>query len=741
MIGADQKRSVWRSTVERLWGGEPVYPMSKLRESGQAWRARTNYRGLEGLISAENTLDYDLETQGEGIVTISLDYGGGQQKTDWERCMAAEFQWMFQKQWKGFNYHIPKRHYQKNLHGLGIHIWPDITGNWIPRTPCMGEVLFPDGCPFNFDEEGDYFMLRDFLPSYVLYGKIKNERQAHELGWNVEMVWKALTLIDKTAGGTGRGSNAERLAKQLFEGDIGYTATRQSGAWINSIFCREYETGRVSQYSVVEGLDLNEFLYKKRNKYDDWPTELFPYDIGNSTIHSVKGLGDRTKDFFEMMNRIQNSMADQVMLGAYPNMKQNVQNMDPDKMKLAKVGGLNWLPYGCEPSLIQYPDLSRGPLALKEDLQRGMVQNNRGSGGQPIQQQDRMTADEYAMRAQEANRLSTGSEAMQRAHLDSFYDRIVRLCAKPSPGGERWAVLARAWRERCISKGVPSEAFKHIAEVSAVVAYGKGSASARTNAYRELFASPVYASTSDDRKMNIERGYVASLFGYNGVEQYCRSSEDNDIPDADDSFAVQENNALAAGGEALAAPRQNQTDHLEIHFGKVSEIIGAYQNGQIDPQQAYAAVMAFGQHIKQHLDFLAENPTKAQDYKLFFNQWQSLSRIADKMEADIESAAEAEPPEQQISDKLQIGLAGVEAQKEVGLAKAGASRQLKLLQQAHREQMDRQKQAAQHGRDTVKTLHDVQRGNVETAASIAQDAALTQADIENKKRKANGSKA
>src|SRR5262245_39210731 len=94
MFGADQRRASWRSTVERLWAGEPVYPLSKLQQMGQAWRARTNYRGLEGIITTENTLDYDLETQGENIVCIYLDIGQGQEKADWERIMAEEFKWM-----------------------------------------------------------------------------------------------------------------------------------------------------------------------------------------------------------------------------------------------------------------------------------------------------------------------------------------------------------------------------------------------------------------------------------------------------------------------------------------------------------------------------------------------------------------------------------------------------------------------------------------------------------------------
>lgn len=744
MVGADQKRAVFNADIEGLRAGNPVYSIEKLRQSNQSWRARTNYRGLEGLISTENTLDFDLQTQGESLVDICLYFGGGfngpsnQQVQDWEVTMEAEFGWLMLHRWKSFGYHISKRNDQKNLFGLGIHFWPDTTGNWIPRTPHRGEVLFPENCPFNFDEEGDYFMSRDFMPSYVLYNKIKNRKEATALGWDVDTVWKALTLLDKSQNRNNYGSQgAEQLARLYSQGDIGYWSTRQSGVWIDTVYCREFETGKVSQYSVAEGLALDKYLYKKRNKYDQWPIELFPYDIGTGSIHSVKGLGARTKEFYEMQNRMLNAGVDQVMISSYPNMKQAVQNMDPDKMKLAKVGGLNWLPFGCEPQIIQFPDMRQGVLAMNDTLQKTMVNNNHGVGGSAeIEQQDRMSAREYAERSQDINHLSTGAVMMQKAHLDSFYDRIVRLAAKSSASKQDWAVMAREWRERCMDKGVPKEAFAAIAEVKSVLAYGKGSASARTNAYREWFQSPAYMAAPADKQIAAQRGYGASLFGRSGALDYCRSADDPDVIDNDESFAVQENNALVAGGDALASSNQNQVNHLQIHFGKLAPMVKGFQEGQVDPQVLYTAAKAFGPHIKQHLDFLAQDPFKKQEYQQFFNNWQELSRLADKLQADIESAAEATPPEQQVSDKLQIGMANVQAQAQINQQKAAASAQLKMAQQAHRERLDNAAFAAKQARENASTSHKIRTGNVTTAATLLQDSALTQADIAAKKAKA-----
>lgn len=300
--------------------------------------------------------------------------------------------------------------------------------------------------------------------------------------------------------------------------------------------------------------------------------------------------------------------------------------------------------------------------------------------------------------------------------------------------------MAREWRQRCIDRGVPEEAFKHIAEVKSVLAYGKGSASARTNAFKDWFVSPAYMNAPMEKQVAAQRGFGAALFGREGAMEYCRSADDPDLVDNDESFAVQEDNAMAAGGEALASSDQNALSHLNIHFQKIGQIIQGYQQGQTPPEQAYTAVSSFGPHIKQHLDILAGDPFKKQEYQQFYNQWQQLSRLADKLQADLESAQEATPPQQQVSDKLQIGMANVQATAQINQAKAAAAAALKLRIQAHREQLDNAKLAGQQHRENVSTAHKIRTGNVTTAATLLQDSALTQADIQAKKAKSSAVK-
>src|SRR4029077_13429534 len=123
------------------------------------------------------------------------------------------------------------------------------------------------------------------------------------------------------------------------------------------------------------------YLFRKRFMFDEWPLVLFPYDIGTGDIHSVRGLGWRTKDFFELSNRVNNAMVAQALISAFPMVKQQIQSTEPDKLKLMRFGALNLLPYGVEPQQWQFPQLGNTGLALQQHLKSTLENNNQSFTG------------------------------------------------------------------------------------------------------------------------------------------------------------------------------------------------------------------------------------------------------------------------------------------------------------------------------------------------------------------------
>jgi hypothetical protein len=677
MIAADQKLNAWRSQVEKLWGGNPTYSLEALRKSAQGWRARTNYRGLEGLVSNISMSIYNLDVEVPKAIEVELDYGQGIERDDMQKKIEEHFTWLMFKKWDGFDVHILTRILNMVLHGMGTHVW-NFSSSWIPRTTRAGTVLFPDDCPVNFEEEGDFFMVRDFWPQTEIYRCIEDESKAREMGWDVDVTWKAMAESTKRIRPqlVYDPTTLQRLHKQ---GDMGYSSSRISGLFMNFFYAKEFETGKWSVYIIEEKKGSQGYLFKKRNAFDDPPTNIFPYDLGNGTLQSIRGIGQKTKEFFEMSNRLTNGAVDSLLFAATMPMRQT-GDLDPDKLKLLKLGVLSILPQGIEPVQgIQFQNIAKGLVEMSSELKNTISENNQSYMAQQPEAKDRQTYLEYAMRSQDANKINKGSVNLYDRGRSRFYHTILKMLCRPQVGNGKSAMLARMFQERCKRDGVPPEALKHIEEVTAVKSIGSGSAAAQLQAQLMLMQY-IYGQTTDDRKINIEQDLTASLVGYNKVDRYARSQDDNNSVTADESFATVETDVLVQGGEARVGARQDHVKHLQIHLGKAEQINQQYLDGQYDPQQEYNAILALGNHSSDHLKVLENLPSRKAEFKALYQKWQALSNDAQRIENELE-ANNTPPPEQKLSEEAQLKSQKIQLDAQLKDKKLALENQRKVRQQ------------------------------------------------------------
>lgn len=696
MVSADRLRVPWRASIDGLVNGNATYKLSSLKAKGQGWRARVNYRGAEGLLQARQTPFFDLVTEVDPCIEVCLDYGKGVDKQDWENAIAKNFHLMLMKRWRAnYNYHIPLQQLTMLKHGIGYHIWPGNKNKWTPDTPTTGSVLFPEGATLNIQEKLDYFMLRDWVPGYGLYDYIRNERAAAKLGWNISSTWQAMAQSSKTRfpGSSLTRFNQETFQREMKSGDIGTTAARQSGLWLNSLFVKEIESGKISQYTVAEGISVSakesagdpwaNCLFKQRDRFNDWPLVIFPFDIGSDGfLHTVRGLGARTKDFFELMNRVTNAMADQILVGSLMTVKQTGQT-DPDKLKLMRLGMMNIIPQGLDivPSL-QFPPLAQGPIAFTQYLQNAMQTNNESYMQGTPEPKDRETAQSFTMRSQNSGQVAKGVHSLYGSNYQMLLDKMFRIASKKEAtiGNSVSAKLAKEFHDRCAKDGVPPDALKNVYEVNEVLSTGAGSAAARIDALMTILKL-IYPSTTEPRKINIERDLVATLVSSSKVDRYARSHEDNSLPDEDASLAVVENNGLSTGGDALVSSQQDHVEHLTYHEQKAQAVVQMVMQGQMDPAQGLSVVQKFGSHMSGHLKFLEQNPMRRAEFDAFYREWTALSVIADKLQQQISASEAAQPkraPEEQVSDDLKIGMAKVKSGETVGLAKVASKGRIDL---------------------------------------------------------------
>ena len=698
IFDADQTRAEWRTTVQKIHDGNALYSKAELEKSGQAWRCRTNFRGMEGLVQTVGTSIYNLDVEVDKCIEIGLDYGKGVERNDWQSKIEANFTWLVMKKWKGFDYHVQMRIRQMVLHGLGHHI-NELNNSWIPRTLPMGHLLFPDDTPINFDEEGEFAMVRDFWTMDRLYRVIENEGAAEKRGWNVKAVWQGMREISKSANGS-NGSNydAERFQEQYKQGDMQYSNTRRSGIYLNFLYVQEFETGKISLYILPEGQDLGGYLFCKRNLFDSWSDiiNLFPYDIGNGTLQSLRGIGARTKEFFEMENRLLNAAADQMLFAATMPMQQDGAELDKDKLKLLRLGVLSILPDGIKPVTgVQFQNVSQGLVALRNELKGGIAENNQSYMTSAPEQKDRQTYLEYAMRSQDANKVNKGTHNLYYRNLTQFYwGMLARLARTTDTGDSLASRLAGEFFAKCDKDGIPRKAFKHIEEVTAVRSIGAGSAAARLQAQLMLMQY-IYPTATTDRKINLERDLTASLTSYSAVDRYARNPEDNDLASQDESFATLENDVLAQGGQAKAAERQDHVMHLATHLAKGEEINQGYLNRQIHAQQAYGAITAIGEHSAEHLKQLEGIRSRQDEFKQLYARWQALSKDADRIQRELESQQDQPDQQQQLSEDAQVKMTKVQLDAQIKEKKAEMDEQRKARKAQFNEALSDARTASQ----------------------------------------------
>lgn len=700
MIRADRTRAWMRDRVDALVNGWPTYPKSVTAAKGFGWFPRVNYRESEGLIAAQQTPLYDLLTEVDHCIEIDLDIDGvsSEQKDDWQNTIQQEFTWLMFKKWRrSYNYHQCLSIREMLVHGLGAHVWPN--DNWEGRTPRSGQILFPEGVTLDFDRDGEYFMLRDFVPGVNVYQFIRNEEAATKRGWFPDNVWKTLANATKQNQKI-QTEDLGELQRKVRRGDIGYFSTSQVGLWLNWVFVKEFEGG-ISLYCIEEnitaGTKSKGYLFKKRFQFDEWPLTLWPYDIGNGDLHSIVGLGWRTKDFFELSNRINNAMAVQILISALPQVRQTQPNIDPDKMKLARMGALSIIPYGLEASLQQFPPLQNSGLALQRHLKDTMNDNNLSvAGGATPEPKDRETKYSFMLRSHDSARVSNGMQSLYESNLQDFYEKTFRRIIKSTNGSMDYQKMAKEFKLRCLKKGVPEAALKEtaIGEIRQITSTGAGSASIRLQAIQLLLQSPVYANASDAKKITIERDLVAATTGGSTVDRYARSLKDAEPADIDQSFAAQENNGLAQGGDAVVGDGQNDMMHADAHLAKAEEIKQAVEQQQMDPQQAVNALEKLLEHAGQHLAKI-KGAEKDPQFKQLADRWREIAKFVNQLKAEVESQQGQQSPEQKMSETSMLEMRKDDQDNERKTRKDSMEMQRKFRKDAFSERLSDAKTAAQ----------------------------------------------
>lgn len=719
MRDRDQERSRKRATIQGQIDGNPPYDDSKLKQLGQANRSNVNFRQAEGIRDGRKASYYDLLMEVETLVKVKVKRNVDEPEPvyDFGEVIAEEFSEML-RDWPGFWYNTELHQEQLITWGIGNCYWPNEL-DWRFKAARVGSYLVPDETNANI-EDFDVVCIRDPFRPHELFKYVQDTettKTSKEAGWNVELikrllidVAKSISEIDKLQLG-----DWESYQQAIKDNDLEFGYSEAQKVKLVHMLVKEYD-GRISHFIITDDAKYNRqgdddpnqtpesgYLFESVGRFDCWETAtcLFLAGVGEGTYHSIRGLGAKIYAHCKINDRMMNATVDGAIAAATI-LLQPANEGQRERVRIMRVGPFSVMPNGYnvvgqgrfDPNL-------NGLVSVKALLDMNLNQNV-GLQRPDVTSEEKTpqaanTAD-LRMRATKEAKLERSEIGRYYRQLDVLYREVMRRVLNPGlteadPGGKE----AHAFKKRCADRGVPKEVLKsEKLKVKARRALGYGSPFMRSLISSDILSvSPYFDELGKD---NAVRDYVAARTGPEGVDRYKPPIDRNNIPTNEHSIANLETNDLKEGSDVIVGTDQNHVIHLTIHMSEAVRIADEYVNGQyqgpIEMLEAFLGASLI--HMARHLDYLAADPARENEYRSFLDTFNELARIHATVEQQVkqlmqqrqrqaeEQAAAVQAAQEQLQDgELQTKMAEIQADLQIRILKEQGNQRVREAKALH----------------------------------------------------------
>ncbi len=426
-------RSKKRAKIQGMLDGNPPYTQQALRKAGQGHRTNLNLREGEGMADSAKTPYYDLVFEVPQFAQVYMEYGNNPERNlEWSQKITKRYHDMLDS-WRGMDFHFQLHQWMMVVYGHGPLCWED-TKDWRSKAKKPWEVLVPDNSPANIDEVETIIMPRAIMPG-DLYQKIKNEKAATTVGWNVPEVKQA--IIDAAPDDMQRMRDWEYYQNEIRTGDVTWNA-KSKRIFVCDLFQKEFN-GKVSHYILLDSdsaqssamVSEDEFLFEKIDRFDCFDQIICPFffDVGTGDWHSIKGLGPKIYDFCEVSNRLTGEMIDGARIGSGITLEAADANA-LQQTQIVHIGGGVVIQPGYKAVQSRIAESLQGPLAVKRDLQ-STLQSNTGQYRQRVSEENQEpTLGQAQLNAQQQAVLGKGSVNRYYKTLDSWHTETFRRAVK-----------------------------------------------------------------------------------------------------------------------------------------------------------------------------------------------------------------------------------------------------------------------------------------------------------------------
>ena len=676
-----------RAEVDAMFDGEAPYDGNTIRQAGMGSRCNLNFGEAETLLESALAAYVDLINSVERLVSVSIKEADPQKKMDWEQIIAEGFTKML-REWDEFSFkHVLNSTYFIK-HGVSVAYWED-EYDWRWQISKIGDFLLPRRT-FASEEMIEVAISPRIMRAHELYSFIKDGERAEELGWDLDEVKRA--ILSNTGSQSSHSiTDWERYQEDLKNNDVFVAHGSGSEVRVIHAWVKEYD-GTISHYISLADGSNKEFLYQKRSRFrkacDAFVT--FTYGVGtNGYYQSIRGLGYKVFPHVQVSNRMRCQFVDGAMLSTslliQPDSEDSLENL-----AFEYLGPFSVLNSGVNILEKNLPNIGQNAIPVLQDMSQ-MLQERAGAYRSPTGNPNPKERTKFEVQAQLQGdaRLSTGA-------MNLFYEPWNRLlrgafkraCREDYLAAERGGEAIASFKKYCTSRGVPLDVLHNkIEEVNAVRSIGAGSDQLRLVAMDEFMQ--IMGQFDEQGKQNLLRDRVAARIGYDHVDRYVPK-----LPEArpviDQKIAELENAAMAQGRPVQIQSTENHFVHASVHIQDITQMAEAVKQQQADPRQAVAYFQLAMPHATQHLEVVAQDASRKQEYGQLKKALQQAGEIAqqtsEKMQAEQARQAEA-------AQQIPQGAAPAEASPEAQ-AKLQAE-QAKIQMETERHQQKLALQAAE----------------------------------------------
>jgi hypothetical protein len=756
MRSADGASAGMRARHQMMHDGEPPYDQDMLKAHGQGSRTNVNWGYGRAAMNTVMSGSIDMDVSVERLYRIPLKREAvpdDDKRFELENQLSDEVSRCI-RGWEGYNYQRQNLAFHAFGHGVGIAYHPD-TKDWRFRSTGLGNFVVPRGTKASEDKIPASAYL-EYYELHELYDKIRDEKKASDVGWNVKGVKKAMLKASpehRTHGWSLQ--NWEALAAQIRNNDTG-NAARSSKVGVIHFWVQEFD-GRVSTCAVAEnpigdgtdGKEGDDWLYEGETDYEKLSdaVRLFTNGIGdNGRIHSIAGILREIFPCVQALNRIECQMVDGIALGSgvifQPKDEQSLE-----QMKLIQVGPMTLGPSKENGEFVTHsmPNLAQGALPVIADFRNtirqrtGQFQGNADfSGGSERKTRTQILAELEALGkigATQANLwyppwTGLGRTMVKRMFRKNYHEK--------EPGGKEIAVMLA----RLKARGFPMEVLAYIDYdcITAERAIGAGSSTARAAALDQI--SQFAGEFDEIGRYNLLRDKTAATLNgsYEMVARYAPPREQI-RPSNDAKNAGFENSIMELGQECVVYSNDLHTTHLDVHLPFLSQLAHAVDEGTVpvDDKSVTAMTLLYA-HSVSHLEQIQPNLAIEQKVGGYREILQRLSEVVmnsqRQLDAEKRQAAEEGGQEGGLSLQAQDDL----AKADVKIALLDREGQMKLAQKQREADQDilnkQRKFEYEAGHKDATTKGKMISDNIITKQKVAAAQALARIKIEAAERAA-----